>query len=105
MDTSSDTDTTVEDLIAQNLQTAQEEVEAQQEETGEYGSEDTIIAYMGFVPGFNTYEKVLMVDQDQWYTSRTIYTETMPDNINAFYELAGSNISKMNDIINSQPPL
>jgi len=105
MDTSSDTDTTVEDLIAQNLQTAQEEVEAQQEETGEYGSEDTIIAYMGFVPGFNTYEKVLMVDQDQWYTSRTIYTETMPDNINAFYGLAGSNISKMNDIINSQPPL
>jgi len=105
MDTSSDTDTTVEDLIAQNLQTAQEEVEAQQEETGEYGSEDTIIAYMGFVPGFNTYEKILMVDQDQWYTSRTIYTETMPDNINAFYGLAGSNISKMNDIINSQPPL
>ena len=105
MSTSSDTDTTVEDLIAQNLQTAQEEVEAQQEETGEYGSEDTIIAYMGFVPGFNTYEKVLMVDQDQWYTSRTIYTETMPDNINAFYGLAGSNISKMNDIIKLQPPL
>ena len=105
MSTSSDTDTTVEDVIAQNLQTAQEEVEAQQEETGEYGSEDTIIAYMGFVPGFNTYEKVLIVDQDQWYTSRTIYTETMPDNINAFYGLAGSNISKMNDIINSQPPL
>ena len=105
MSTSSDTDTTVEDVIAQNLQTAQEEVEAQQEETGEYGSEDTIIAYMGFVPGFNTYEKVLMVDQDQWYTSRTIYTETMPDNIDAFYGLAGSNISKMNDIINSQPPL
>ena len=105
MSTSSDTDTTVEDVIAQNLQTAQEEVEAQQEETGEYGSEDTIIAYMGFVPGFNTYEKVLIVDQDQWYTSRTIYTETMPDNIDAFYGLAGSNISKMNDIINSQPPL
>jgi hypothetical protein len=105
IDTSSDTETVVEDLIAQNLQTAQEEVEAEQEETGEYGSEDTIIAYMGFVPGFNTYEKILMVDQDQWYTSRTIYTETMPDNINAFYGLAGSNISKMNDIINSQPPL
>ena len=105
METSSDTGATVENLIAQNLQTAQEEVEAEQEETGEYGSEDTIIAYMGFVPGFNTYEKILMVDQDQWYTSRTIYTETMPDNINAFYGLAGSNISKMNDIINSQPPL
>jgi len=105
MDTSSNTDTTVEDLIAQNLQTAQEEVEAQQEETGEYGSEDTIIAYMGFVPGFNTYQTVVMADQDQWYTPKTIYTETMPDNINAFYGLAGSNISKMNDIISLQPPL
>lgn len=105
MDTSSDTDTTVEDLIAQNLQTAQEEVEAQQEETGEYGSEDTIIAYMGFVPGFNTYQTVILADQDQWYTPKTIYTETMPDNINAFYGLAGSNISKMNDIIKLQPPL
>ena len=105
MDTSSDADSTVEDLIAQNLQTAQDEVETQQEETGEYGSEDTIIAYMGFVPGFNTYEKVLMVDQDQWYASKTIYTETMPDNINAFYGLAGSNISKMNDIMKLQPPL
>ena len=105
MDTSSDTDTTVEDLIAQNLQTAQEEVEAQQEETGEYGSEDTIIASMGFVPGFNTYPTVILADQDQWYTPKTIYTETMPDNINAFYGLAGSNISKMNDIIKLQPPL
>ena len=105
MDTSSDTDTTVEDLIAQNLQTAQEEVEAQQQETGEYGSEDTIIAYMGFVPGFSTYQTLVMADQDQWYAPKTIYTETLPDNINAFYGLAGSNISKMNDIINLQPPL
>ena len=105
MDTSSDADSTVEDLIAQNLQTAQEEVEAQQEETGEYGSEDTIIAYMGFVPGFNTYQTLALTDQDQWYESKTIYTNTLSDNINAFYELAGSNITKMNDIINSQPPL
>jgi hypothetical protein len=60
---------------------------------------------MGFVPGFNTYQTVVMADQDQWYTPKTIYTETMPDNINAFYGLAGSNISKMNDIISLQPPL
>ena len=105
MDTSSDADSTVEDLIAQNLQTAQEEVEAQQEETGEYGSEDTIIAYMGFVPGFNTYQTLALTDQDQWNESKTIYTNILSDNINAFYELAGSNITKMNDIINSQPPL
>ena len=105
MNTTSDADSTVEDLIAQNLQTAQEEAEAQQEETGEYGSEDTVIAYMGFVPGFNAYEQVILVDQTQWYSSKTIYTGTMPDNLNAFYGLASSNISKMNDIINLQPSL
>jgi len=105
IDTSSDTETVVEDLIAQNLQTAQEEVEAEQEETGEYGSEDTIIAYMGFVPGFNNYQKVVMVDQAQWYASKTIYTTTMSDNLQAFYGLASSNISKMNDIIELQPKL
>ena len=105
MDTSSDTDNTVEDLIAQNLQTAQEEVEAQQEETGEYGSEDTIIAYMGFVPGFNNYQKVVMLDQSQWYESKTIYTDTLADNTEAFYGLASSNITKMSNIIEQQPNL
>ena len=105
MDTSSDTDSTVEDLIAQNLQTAQEEAEAQQEETGEYGSEDTVIAYMGFVPGFNSYQKVVMLDQSQWYKSRTIYTDTLADNTEAFYGLASSNITKMRNIINLQPNL
>ena len=105
MDTSSDTDSTVEDLIAQNLQTAQEEVEAQQEETGEYGSEDTVIAYMGFVPGFNNYQKVVMLDQSQWYESKTIYTDTLADNTEAFYGLASSNITKMSNIIEQQPNL
>ena len=105
MDTSTDADTLVEDLIAQNLQTAQEEVEAEQEETGEYGSEDTIIAYMGFVPGFNSYTQVALMDQNQWYESKTIYSTTMSDNLNAFYGLASSNISKMNDIIELQPKL
>tara|TARA_R100000541_G_scaffold9429_1_gene17056 strand:+ start:1422 stop:3974 length:2553 start_codon:yes stop_codon:yes gene_type:complete len=105
MDTSSNAETVVEDLIAQNLQTAQEEVEAEQEETGEYGSENTIIAYMSFVPGFNNYTQISLVDQDQWYKSKTIYTTTMSDNINAFYGLASSNISKMSDIIELQPKL
>jgi hypothetical protein len=105
MDTSSDADNTVEDLIAQNLQTAQEEVEAQQEETGEYGSEDTVIAYMGFVPGFNNYQKVVMLDQSQWYESKTIYTDTLADNTEAFYGLASSNITKMSNIIEQQPNL
>ena len=63
MDTSiasvdSDSETTVENIIAQNLQTAQEQVAAKQEETGEYGSENAIIAVMGFLPGFNITERI-----------------------------------------------
>ena len=50
-----ESETAVENIIAQNLQTAQEQVAAQQEETGEYGSENAIIAVMGFFPGFNNY--------------------------------------------------
>ena len=53
-----ETEQTVANVIAQNLQAAQDDVEAKQEETGEYGSENTIIAYMGFVPNFNNYRLV-----------------------------------------------
>ena len=104
INTSSDTETVVEDLIAQNLQTAQEEVEAEQEETGEYGSENTIIAYMGFVPGFNTYEQVSMVDATDWYISANIYTSaTLDDNTNAFYGLVNDNLQGLSQMIDEQP--
>ena len=68
---------TVANVIAQNLQDAQEDVQAKQEETGEYGSENTIIAYMGFVPNFNNYRLVTLPDQDMWYESTDIYANNM----------------------------
>jgi hypothetical protein len=103
--TASEADQIADQIIADNILEQQEEQEQEQEETGEYGSEDTIIAYMGFVPGFNSYTQVVLVDQNQWYESKTIYNTAMPDNLNAFYGLASSNISKMNDIIELQPKL
>ena len=57
-----DAEQLVENIIAQNLQAAQEDVQAKQEETGQYGSENTIIAYMGFVPNFNNYRLVTVPD-------------------------------------------
>ena len=102
--TDSDTDTTVENIIAENLQNAQEEVQAQQEETGEYGSENAIIAVMGFVPGFNNYRLVSLPEKEVWYEPKSIYTtNTIQDNTAAFYQLAGSNINTLTKLKEMQP--
>ena len=102
--TDSDTDTTVENIIAENLQNAQEEVQAQQEETGEYGSENAIIAVMGFVPGFNNYRLVSLPEKEVWYEPKSIYTtNTIQDNTAAFYQLAGTNINTLTKLKEMQP--
>jgi hypothetical protein len=56
--TDSETDATVASIVAENLQLAQDQATEQQEETGKYGSENAIIAVMGFVPDFNSYRLV-----------------------------------------------
>ena len=97
---------TVADVIAQNLQAAQDDVEAQQEETGEYGSENTIIAYMGFVPNFNNYRLVTLPDQETWYESTDIYANNMlSDNIEGFYQMAGQSLETLIEMRQLQPPL
>ena len=97
---------TVANVIAQNLQDAQDDVEAKQEETGEYGSENTIIAYMGFVPNFNNYRLVTMPDQETWYESTDIYANNMlSDNIEGFYQMAGQSLDTLIEMRKLQPKL
>ena len=111
MDTSiasvdSDSETTVENIIAQNLQTAQEQVAAKQEETGEYGSENAIIAVMGFLPGFNSYRAVNIPKKEFWYEPKSIYTNSnLSDNTAAFYGLAGQSIKTLTELKELQPTL
>jgi len=111
MDTSiasveSDAETTVENIIAQNLQMAQEQVIAKQEETGEYGSENAIIAVMGFLPNFNNYRLVSIPQKEFWYKPKNIYTNNkLSDNTEAFYSMAGQSIKTLNDLKNMQPTL
>jgi hypothetical protein len=101
-----ESETTVENIIAQNLQTAQEQVAAQQEETGEYGSENAIIAVMGFLPGFNAYRTVDIPQKELWYQPKSIYTNnTISDNTAAFYELAGQSINTLTELQKLQPRL
>ena len=97
---------TVANVIAQNLQDAQEDFEAKQEETGEYGSENTIIAYMGFVPDFNKYRLITLPDQKTWYKPKDIYANNMlSDNIESFYQMAGQSLETLNKIKELQPKL
>jgi len=97
---------TVANVIAQNLQAAQDDVEAKQEETGEYGSENTIIAYMGFVPNFNNYRLVTLPDQETWYESTDIYANNMlSDNIEGFYQMAGQSLETLIEMKELQPKL
>ena len=104
--TVSEADQIADKIIAANIEAQQEVIEQEQEATGEYGDESKLMALMGYVPAFNNYREVTLLDATDWYSSQTIYSSvTLNDNINAFYGLASSNISKMNDIINLQPPL
>lgn len=101
-----DAEQLVENIIAQNLQAAQEDVQAQQEETGQYGSENTIIAYMGFVPNFNNYRLVTLKDQETWYEPTSIYTDSiLSDNIEGFYQMAGQSLNTLTEMKQLQPKL
>ena len=96
----------MEDVIAQNLQAAQEDVQAQQEETGEYGSENTIIAYMGFVPNFNNYRLVTLPDKETWYEPTVIYENNrLSDNVEGFYQMAGQSLETLIEMRELQPKL
>ena len=104
--TTSEADQIADKIIAQNIKEQQEEGTAQQEATGEYGDESTLIAYLGYVPGFDSYKEVQIPPQPIWYKSKEIYADAfISDNINAFYGLARTNLNTMNALISSQPNL
>jgi hypothetical protein len=102
----SDADKIADQILAQNLQDAQDQVAAQQEETGQYGSENAIIAVMGFLPGFNNYRMVSIPEKEFWYEPKSIYTNSnLSDNTAAFYELAGQSIKTLTELKELQPTL
>ena len=104
--TASEADIVADKILAQNIQDAQDDVATQQEETGEYGAEDTIIAYMGFVPDFNSYRMIELPQQEIWYEPRSIYANNMlADNTQAFYQLAGQSLNALSQMKELQPPL
>ena len=104
--TSSEADQIADKIIANNIKEQQEEGQTTQETTGKYGEEASLVAYMGYVPGFNTYSEAVIPPQTTWYKSEDIYSNAyLPDNITGYYGLAGSSITTMNSMINLQPNL
>jgi hypothetical protein len=102
----SEADEIANQIIENNIKSQQEEIQQQQEETGEYADQTTLVAYLGFVAGFDSYKTLELPKQDTWYEAKEIYSDVvMNDNINAFYGLAGSNINTMNVLLQEQPNL
>ena len=104
--TASEADQVAEQIIANNIKEQQEAGQSTQEETGEYEDQSTLVAFMGYVPGFDAYKEAEIPQQATWYEPRAIYADvSISDNIEAFYGLARTNITTMQSLINQQPNL
>ena len=103
--TASEADSIADQIVAANIEAQQEEGESTQEETGKYGDESTLVAYLGYVPGFNAYTNAQLPKQTSWYEPRALDGGVIGDNVLAFYELAGTNMRNMTAMVNSQPNL
>jgi len=104
--TASEADQVADKIIAQNIKEQQEEQEAEQQQTGQYADSTTLIAYMGYVPGFNAYSQVQLLQASAWYEPKTIYGNvSISDNVQAFYGMYADSLSGMNNLINMQPKL
>jgi len=104
--TASEADQVADQIVAQNIEAQQEQAEEDLQETGEYGDQSALVAYLGYVPGFNAYKDVQLQDQTSWYEPRDIYSDiTLSDNTEAFYQLAGTSLNTLGEMINLQPNL
>jgi hypothetical protein len=104
--TASEADQIADQIVADNIKEQQEAGQSTQEETGEYGDQSTLVAFMGYVAGFDAYREVQIPQQETWYEPKAIYSDvTISDNIEAFYGLARTNINTMQSLINQQPNL
>ena len=76
--TASEADQIADKIIAANIEAQQEEIEQEQQDTGEYGDESKLIALIGYVPSFNAYTETVVPDAQDWYSSCLLYTSPSP---------------------------
>jgi len=101
--TASEADKIADQILANNLKEAQETIEEEQEESGEYADQTRLVAYLGYVPGFNAYQKMVLEDRDTWYETKDIYKNAIIlDNTNAYNDMASRNIGRLQSMIDLQ---
>jgi len=89
-----------------NMQDQQEQLEQQQEETGEYADSTQLVAYMGTVPGFDAYRQIAMPQASAWYEPKDIYMSAlMPDNNQAFFGMYSDSLNGLKALQDLQPNL
>ena len=104
--TPSEADQVADQIVAQNLQEQQEQAQASQDTTGEYGDQSVFVAYLGYNAGFTDYYGRDIPKQTSWYEPRSIYTDAIiNDNTNAFYQLAGDSLNTLTEMKRLQPDL
>ena len=104
--TASEADQIADQIIADNIEEQQQQVAASAEETGEYGDQTALVAYIGFNPNFSDYYSQVLPQKTDWYEPRVIYANvSISDNVSAFYDMAGTSLRTLRGMINSQPNL
>tara|TARA_Y100000310_G_scaffold65364_1_gene60850 strand:+ start:452 stop:3133 length:2682 start_codon:yes stop_codon:yes gene_type:complete len=104
--TASEADQIADQIIADNIEEQQQQVAASAEESGEYGDQTALVAYIGFNPNFTDYYSQVLPQKTDWYEPRAIYADvSISDNVSAFYDMAGTSLRTLRGMINSQPNL
>jgi hypothetical protein len=104
--TTSEADQVADQIVANNIQSQQDTIQTTMEETGQYGDESTLVAYLGYNAGFTDYYDRSIPRKDDWYEPRIIYASAyIGDNINAFYQLAGDSLNTLQQMRDLQPTL
>ena len=106
VNTASEADQIADQIVAQNLKEQQEQVQASQDTTGEYGAQSVFVAYLGYNASFTDYYGRDIPTQTNWYEPKSIYADvTIQDNVNAFYRLAGDSLNTLTEMRSLQPTL
>jgi hypothetical protein len=104
--TSSEADKIADQILANNIKEAQENIEEEQKESGEYADQTTLVAYLGYVPAFETYKDLELPQATIWYEPKDIYSNIgINDNDAAYINMANNNTNTLQTIINSQVKL
>jgi hypothetical protein len=105
MVTASEADQIAEQVVASNIRAQQEQSQQQEQESGRYDTQGqaNLLAYMNYLPGFDTYQDMNIPQPTEWYEPRAIYTDvTIDDNYVGYGIMIGNNINTLSGMVSEQ---